>query len=408
MSNWPFRFVHSGDFHLELPPHGVAEVPDHLRELFLEAPYLAATKVFDTVLAEEAELLILSGDLLHPPHTGPRGPLFLAEQFARLDARGIAVYWAGGRVDPPELWPSGVKLPANVRRFPPGRIEQIVHSRDDVPLLRLLGASRDRRRKVRARDFKPDAGGLLSIAVVHGNAQAERLKDRGIHYWALGGRHDRDTLLSSPQVAHSPGSPQGRSPREPGAHGCTLVHIDPEHPPRTSFVPTDVARWVNERIIVDEQTKRDTLDGTLRDRMQQLTETHASIDLLISWTIGGTGPLMGPLRRGGLRQELLDWLRGQYGFGPPAAWSVEIDVEPPVELPEPWYDQETIRGDYLRMIRQWDVEEPLDLAAYVPERYQAGTFGASLLLPEGTQRHRVLREAALLGAELLSGEEEPT
>ena len=76
MSNLPFRFVHASDFHLELPPLGVAEVPDHLRELFIESAYWAAERVFETVLAEEAELLVLSGDILHPQHTGPRGPLF--------------------------------------------------------------------------------------------------------------------------------------------------------------------------------------------------------------------------------------------------------------------------------------------------------------------------------------------
>ncbi len=41
MSNRPFRFVHAGDFHLELPPQGLAEIPDHLRELFVEAAYWA-------------------------------------------------------------------------------------------------------------------------------------------------------------------------------------------------------------------------------------------------------------------------------------------------------------------------------------------------------------------------------
>ena len=42
MSQPPLRFVHAGDLHLERPLSGVSEVPDHLREAFLEAPYLAA------------------------------------------------------------------------------------------------------------------------------------------------------------------------------------------------------------------------------------------------------------------------------------------------------------------------------------------------------------------------------
>ena len=87
MSNWPFRFVHAADFHLEQPPFGIGEVPDHLRELFIESAYWAAERVFETVLSEEAEFLVLSGDLLDPQRTGPRGPLFLREQFQRLSDR---------------------------------------------------------------------------------------------------------------------------------------------------------------------------------------------------------------------------------------------------------------------------------------------------------------------------------
>ena len=52
MSQRPFRFVHSGDFHLEMPLQGVAEVPKHLREPFLDAAYDAARRVFDRAMNE--------------------------------------------------------------------------------------------------------------------------------------------------------------------------------------------------------------------------------------------------------------------------------------------------------------------------------------------------------------------
>ena len=81
MSGWPFRLVHASDFHLELPLFGVSDVPPHLRDMFLQAPYEAARRVFETVLAEEAELLLLSGDLLSPLDAGPRGVCFLLSQF---------------------------------------------------------------------------------------------------------------------------------------------------------------------------------------------------------------------------------------------------------------------------------------------------------------------------------------
>lgn len=425
MSNGPFRFVHAGDFHLESPPQGLAEVPDHLRELFLEAAYWAAERVFETVLAEEAEFLVLSGDILRWQRTGPRGPLFLVEQFGRLAERDVPVYWAGGSIDPPEAWPSAVTLPENVHLFPRGRIEDYVHRRDAAPVARLIGTSRGRRRGLRASQFDPrrwrgrdhrphdENAGLFSIAVVHGTAEAAALRGQGIDYWALGGRHDRATLLSSPQVAHYPGSPQGRRPEEHGAHGCTLVEVDGQQA-RASLVPTDVMRWLSQRVVVDEASTRDDLKTLLRERMQTLVETTPGVDLLVSWTVAGSGPLLSQLRRGALGGELLGWLRKEYGFGPPAAWSVSLEVELPASLPPEWYEQETIRGDFLRAIRQFQINsaEPLELESYLPGEdlddsdQRLREFARACSSPaDGAARGRVLREAAWLGADLLSGEE---
>ena len=38
MAGPSLRFVQAGDFHLELPLHGVAEIPENLRDTFIEAP----------------------------------------------------------------------------------------------------------------------------------------------------------------------------------------------------------------------------------------------------------------------------------------------------------------------------------------------------------------------------------
>ena len=407
MSNRPFRFVHAADFHLEQPPHGLTEVPDHLRELFIESTYWAAERVFETVLSEEAEFLVLSGDVLHPQRTGPRGPLFLVAQLQRLAEGGIPVYWAGGRIDSTDAWPSTVRLPDNVHVFDRGTPEEFVHKHAAVPLARLVGASRRAGRKIRAHDFDPDPTGLFSIAVVHGTAEAKTLRARGVNYWALGGRHDRSTLFSSPNVAHYPGSPQGRCPGECGPHGCTLVEVDQTGKARTTLVPTDVMRWQSERIVVDEATTEEDLETLLHERMHTLVESIPGMDLLISWNIVGGGPLLGRLRRGKLATELLEGLRAKYGFGPPAAWSVSLDGEPTAVLPPEWYEQQTIRGDFLRAVREYQVnpDQPLELEAYLAEQHVAGTLASAASVSDKATRQQVLREVALLGVDLLSGEE---
>ena len=66
MSNRPFRFIHASDFHLERPLMGVADMPDHLRELFLESPYTAARRVFEAALVEDVRFVVLPGGIVTP------------------------------------------------------------------------------------------------------------------------------------------------------------------------------------------------------------------------------------------------------------------------------------------------------------------------------------------------------
>jgi len=407
MSLWPFRFVHAADFRLEQPPWGVAEVPDHLREQFLEAAYWAAERVFEIVLSEQAEFLVLSGNVLQPEQTGPRGPLFLSEQFERLGERGIEVYWAGGRLDPPNAWPSSVRLPENVHVFPTGHPQQFVRLREGVPVVRLIGTSRARGLEIHPGDFLPDPAGLFSIAVAHGAAGAAALQSHPIDYWALGGIMSRSTLSSTPRVAHYPGSPQGRRPEHAGPHGCTLVHVDQERRVRMTFVPSDLMRWQSERIAVDETTTRQNLEARLNGRLQAVREANPAVDLLISWSVGGGGPLLSQLRRGKLGQELLAALRRDHGMGSPAAWSVSLAAEPEEVLPAAWYEQETICGDFLRQLRHYQAHPdlPLPLEAYLPEQHRSGAVATAAQVADPAERERVLREAAVLGIDLLSGEE---
>jgi DNA repair exonuclease SbcCD nuclease subunit len=407
MSHTPFRFVHAGDLHLEQPPFGIAEVPDHLRELLVESAYWAAERVVEVALAEQTDLLLLAGDVLDPQKTGPRGPLFLVEQFERLRQKGVMVYWSGGRVDPPEAWPSALRLPENVHVFAAGRPEGVIHKRDGEPLVRVIGASRASGQGLRPADFTPDPAGLFSIALVHGKAHAEHLKARGIDYWALGGSHRRGTLFDSPAMAHYPGTPQGRHPQQAGPHGCTLVQVDDQRRLRTTFVPTDVLRWQTQRLTVDESTGQDDLQRRLQDHVQALKEANPAVDLMISWTIAGSGSIFDRLRHGKLAGELLEGLRRDHGTGSPAAWSVSLAAEAGDVLPSTWYEQETICGDFLRQLRRYqaDPELPIHLETYLAEAHRADPLGAAAAQANGAQRQRVLCEAARLGVDLLSGEE---
>jgi hypothetical protein len=86
------RLVHSSDLHLETPMYGLAEVPAHLRELLIEAPYQAAEQVFETALAEDADGLLLAGDVLNVDRAASRRSTFraTARQSRASKARAVA------------------------------------------------------------------------------------------------------------------------------------------------------------------------------------------------------------------------------------------------------------------------------------------------------------------------------
>ena len=222
----------------------------------------------------------------------------------------------------------------------------------------------------------------------------------------MGGRHDRATPAGTPYVIHYCGSPQGRRPEESGVHGCTLAQVDEKQQFRTSLVPTDAVRWLAERILVDNQTTQTDLESRFRERIHSLHESAPNLHLLITWTISGGGPLVKQLQCGRLAADLLDRLRADYGFSSPSVWSLSINVEPADRLPEEWYEQETIRGDFLREIRRLEMnsDEPLGLETYISEAHQAGSLGATAQLADTNARGRMLTEAALLGAALLGGD----
>ncbi|HEY5311875.1 MAG TPA: hypothetical protein VIK18_05125 [Pirellulales bacterium] len=408
MADRPLRFVHAGDFHLERPLIGVSEVPDHLRDAFIDAPYRAAQKVFDAVLEHDAQFLALSGDLIHPHLAGPRGLLFLIEQCERLAVAGKNVYWAAGEVDSPADWPTELRLPANVRTFSPSRPEEYVELRDGRPVCHVTGQSFARRRKIRAADFWPDKGALFSVAVAYGAADPAALATRSIHYWALGSAHAPATPLSAPCVAHYCGTTQGREPAETGPHGCTLVSHEPGSELRLALLPTDAFRWISQRLHVDASTTQPQLERMFDARLQELSAANPGVALLVSWHVTGTGPIAAAVRRGQLGREVLARLRGDYGHRPTSLWSVSLEFEPAAELPEEWYEQETILGEFLRLVREQQpgaAGDDLDLEAYLSRRQAGGNWTDAVRLDDAPLRARVLRHAALLGADLLTGEE---
>lgn len=412
MSQRPFKFVHSADFHLELPGEGSADVPESLAELLIECPYRAAEQVFDTAIAEEADFLILAGNLLDVDLTGPRGMLFLLEQFQRLRERRIQVYWAAGETDAAERRSASFRLPENVRIFSSLRPEEITVMRDGLKLMQITGWSRPPGERIRTGDFRPDPGGLFSIAVVAGEVPTEEPVGRGIHYWALGGEPARRTTSLFGATAHWPGSPQGRSFDDPGPHGCTVVQVDTMGTARDRFVPCDAVRWYGQTLPIDSTTSLEQVRTMLDESIRTASVTNGGVEVLARWRAATAGRVSPSLRRAGVLSDLVRNCRHSYRPNL-KVWTehVAIETEASIDLPDP--NRESVLADYLRFAERHDSAPTTDEAEQLFDFTQA-----SLLLGEGGRwadvlrvtdvgaRRRVLREAAVLAHDLLAEETE--
>ena len=406
MAALPFRFIQSSDFRLERSVQGLAEVPEHLRDSIIQAPSRAVASVFDAALDEEVDFVILCGDLVDLAMAGAGELVFLLDQFHRLAEREIAVYWAGGSVDPPSAWPRSLALPESVHVFAAGRPETHFPTRGGEPLSRIAGAGRQRGARTRFSQLATANRELFRIAAVHASAEAANLQKLEADYWALGARADRCTLSTSPMVAHYAGSPQARNFDETGAHGCTLVQVDENGRARTSLIATDSVRFASETFCIDGDSDRGWLEDQLRQRMTRIAQGAGERVTLVRWSLQGDGPLARALQHGSLASEITAWLRTEFGHQQPSVWTVELRVCPP-EITSELLEQETILGDFLRAVAHYEnnESEPINLEHYLSQKHLAGSVAAEVALDEPATRQRVLQEVARLGVDLLGGSE---
>ncbi|WP_425399593.1 metallophosphoesterase family protein [Aeoliella sp.] len=391
---------------MESPLAGLPSLSDDLRELARDAAYMAAQQVVETTLVEGADALLLSGDIVDLARSGPRAIVFLQEQFERLNARNVEVFWAGGVVDGPDEWPVVAKLPENVHRFGTGHVENIELKRDGKTIARIQGVSSEDDGSVEASGFHRDANGVFTAGVAYSTNDSPGREGDRVHYMALGGRHRRATVDTEPGIAHYAGTPQGRSPAESGPCGCTLVHVV-DGKTHTKFISTDIIRWVDESIEVTASTTLEQLEDRMDERLDKLRQKSQGTDLLVTFHIRGTGPLITQLRPGTETDALVTRLQRRAAKRSPLCWTVGVNCLAPATVPEEWYDQETILGDYLRQLAEFeeDSRKSLGLEQLLPEPLASNWLKSAAKFDNSDHRTVVLENAKKLGIDLLTSPE---
>lgn len=278
------RFVHAADVHLDSPMRGLSAYPGAPVEAMRGATRSALRSLVDLCLNENADLLLIAGDVVDGDwpdyHTG----LYMVSELRRLCEADIPVVMIRGNHDAASVVTKALRWPEGVRLLSSSRPETVTFEDIGVAVHGQSFATRAVTDNLAA-DYPSPESGLVNIGLLHtclgGYAGHEdyapcaldELVSHGYDYWALGHIHQRAVLHEAPHVVFA-GNTQGRHPRECGPKGATLVDVI-DRAIQTEERTLDHVRW--DVVTIDAGRVADS-DQLLAQAQEQLTAAVVAAD----------------------------------------------------------------------------------------------------------------------------------
>ncbi|MGI8657174.1 MAG: metallophosphoesterase family protein, partial [Candidatus Limnocylindria bacterium] len=237
----PFRFLHTGDLHLDSPIEGLsAEAPPDVLAELRAATTGAWHNIVALALRERVDFVVIAGDVFEVASPTLLGQTRFRDGLARLADAGIPSFVVHGNHDPADgrSWAPSLVFPALAHRFGTGVGESVGVLREGREIARVHGRSYPRAAVAEnfAASMKAGPDEPFSIGLLHTNVgdrpghanyapcSVSDLRSSGMDYWALGHIHHPGPVLDEPPALYC-GIPQGRDPGELGARGCYLVEV---------------------------------------------------------------------------------------------------------------------------------------------------------------------------------------
>ena len=417
----PFRFLHTGDLHLDSPFEGVsADASAEVIAVLRGATSEAWSNVIRLAIAERVDFVLVAGDVFEQRSPTLLGQTRFRDGLAQLAAHGIGSFVVHGNHDPLDgrSWAPGLAFPPQAHRFGATAVESVPVIRDGQEIARVYGRSFDRPAVSAnyAADYRRAAEAPFAIGLLHTNVgdrpghgnyapcSIEDLRRSGMDYWALGHIHKPGVVLEADPLAIYCGIPQGRDPGETGSRGCYLVDVDGAGTPTARFIACDVVRWQHLDCSVEGLADDEALQRTLRAALASATESAAGRSLVVRLWLRGRGGLHGHLRRPGYLVDLRQLLNEEMSGAPPFAWveSIRDETRPAIDVAARRATPDFV-GDFLqvsaaarRALRSTDPDEH---AAWLETLRQA----VAPLFDESQRGRRHLRDSRP-GDETLFGE----
>lgn len=289
-----FKFIHCADLHLGSRFVGVKSRDERLAERMFDSTFDSFSNIIDLVHSENADFMIISGDMFDSDTTTPGTRARYTELLEKAE---VPCYIVRGNHDFRTSWEESIPLPSNAHEFG-GEPETFIHNLKNGGQVELTGISfSDRHTKENLASKLKGSGDLFTIGCVHCDVDGgdesvyapcsfNDFMGKNIDYWALGHIHKREILYERPYVVY-PGNPQGRSIKESGEKGAYVVTVESDVVRDLKFVPTQAILW---------ETKE--IDITGRDLNSLINEVSSAVgrDSIVRLTVTGRGPLDRMLR----------------------------------------------------------------------------------------------------------------
>jgi hypothetical protein len=292
-----FRFVQASNLALDRFCEAPAELPPALRRLAVDAPFLAAERVFNSAIESGASFIVLSGGVFQRPEPSTWGAGFLARQCERAARAGITVVWGEATDESFRRWPKYLRHGGNLILLSAGAEHRFTARGIDVRVL--CGPSDD---IVPARG----EGESFQLAIDPGASSVDGTRGKS-HFVASQGGVSTRQVRTSGGVLYSPGSTQPRSRRDGETGGCLLVDVGAGYSIGTEFVETGALRWHTGEIDCNDALNWEGFRRQMHSRSDQLFQGTIASGLLTQWTIRGHGPVIERL----IRPDFADALRSE-------------------------------------------------------------------------------------------------
>jgi len=361
------RVLQAADLNLHEPLEFAGRLPAGLQEIFNQARERSALKIFTTALAEQVDLLLLTGTLADF-EAEPRLACFLVEQFRRLHRAGVSVVWV---TEKSSLLPIWSLRPEHLVCLLPGQTTVVNTLATSQQVVVHHAASKISTSKA-ATDFRASSRDLvIAVTPSGGSPHVE-------YIW----RHESQAV----QYALTPVQPD--SLHEQTSHGIRSTVFMPGQPVRSMLSPVAAVTWGAETIDLSGHFYRESLLEEMSQRCRLHRAASRSEMTCLEWILTGDGPVWDDLVSENHCDQLLQQLRNREGRDS-LLWNWKIRMTPASAQFQHWGKSAAVSEG----LRQLDLVTQADLEA---SEFPAGA-GLHLRGPVGHrdlagQRLRLVRE----------------